>query len=638
MWLSTSTSRRSRDRKDQAPRSTSPSALLTEALRKNAFRPLKESSSTTGEDAGIEALNKDLFILADFFPDVQIEVFRQILKRFDGDSRLPICTEQLYKYKVEWARGRLQVPAREDGEELPVEDRFRSTAYISSTNKALAAEFRSSSKSAISAVLAEVNNSYTKARLILQDIANRSRWNYFANVLGFRKKKALEDLPTVLFEKSSVNVGTPKLLPTGSAELDQELKGLFVRPLRRRQSHDQVSADHTYAVKLNEQEAQAAEALFECQVCYNDVPFEDVSACTSQAHVVCLSCVRRTLHEAIFGQGWAKSVDTKTGTLKCLAPVNDECHGHIPKPLVQRAILDEKSGAQTWSKFEDRLCDESLHRSSLPVVRCPFCSYAEADHIYSAAAARSLAWHFRRPAIPTIALILLFELLPLLIFMLLPLILLFPSYLTNTFYISLSHLSRTQQPPLFQCLNPHCSRKSCLTCLKAWHNPHICHEPLITSLRTTVELARTSAIKRTCPRCGTSFVKSSGCNKLTCLCGYAMCYLCRQNIGKTGNEGAAGYRHFCEHFRPNPGQKCTQCDKCDLYKSEDEDEAVRRAGEVAERQWREKEGMVGVKGLEGAVGGMGGEDSWWTRWWRNEMGVQDFVDWGAEKCVVLGER
>ena len=640
MWLSASASKRSsQNRRDPSPRSTSPTTILTETLRKNPFRPSKE---TTDEGAEIKALNKDLHVLADFFPDVQIEVFRELLKRFDGDSRLPICTEQLYKYKVEWARGRLQVPARDQGDLIPAEAQFRSTAYISATFKALSAEFRSSSKSATSAVLAEVNNSYSKARPILQDIANRSRWNYFASVLGFRKKKALDDLPTVLFEKSSVNVSRPKLLPTGSAELDQELKDLYVRPLRRRQSYDQETADQAYAVKLNEEEAQAAEALFECQVCYNDVPFENVSTCTSEAHAVCLNCVRRTLHEAIFGQGWAKSVEPTTGTLKCLAPVADDCHGHIPQSLVRRAILEEKSGLQTWAKFENRLFEESLHRSSLPIIRCPFCSYAEADSIYSADTARSLPWRFRRPAISTFTLILLLELLPTVVFILLPFIVFFPTYLPSLFYTSLSHLSRLQRTARFHCLNPLCLRKSCLTCSKPWHDPHICHEPLITSLRTTVELARTSAIKRTCPRCGTSFVKSSGCNKLTCVCGYSMCYLCRTNIGKTGaagnNEGAEGYRHFCEHFRPNPGQKCTQCSKCDLYKSEDEDEAVRRAGEEAEREWREREGMVGVKGLESAVGGIGGEETLWERWRRGRWGVQELVDWGVERCVVLEER
>ena len=118
-----------------------------------------------------------------------------------------------------------------------------------------------------------------------------------------------------------------------------------------------------------------------------------------------------------------------------------------------------------------------------------------------------------------------------------------------------------------------------------------------------------------------------------------MCYLCRQNIGKAGDqEGAEGYRHFCEHFRPSPGAGCTECSKCDLYRGEDEDEMVRRAGEEAERMWRVKEGMVGVRGLEGAVGGIGGEEAWFTKFMRGEAGVHELMDIGVEMFVKLEGR
>ena len=63
-----------------------------------------------------------------------------------------------------------------------------------------------------------------------------------------------------------------------------------------------------------------------------------------------------------------------------------------------------------------------------------------------------------------------------------------------------------------------------------------------------------------------------------------MCYVCRQEI--TSKEG---YGHFCQHFRPNGG-RCIECDRCDLYGDEDEEAAIRKAAEEAERMWREKEG------------------------------------------------
>ena len=121
-----------------------------------------------------------------------------------------------------------------------------------------------------------------------------------------------------------------------------------------------------------------------------------------------------------------------------------------------------------------------------------------------------------------------------------------------------------------------------------------------------------------------------------------MCYLCRKNIGKTGeNEGAEGYRHFCEHFRPVPGQKCTQCDKCDLYKNEDEDILVRRAGEQAEREWRAKQGAMGgedLKDLEGVRLDhdlLAGRDGVWNRFWSGEWTVQGLSDHAVERLIVV---
>jgi hypothetical protein len=119
-----------------------------------------------------------------------------------------------------------------------------------------------------------------------------------------------------------------------------------------------------------------------------------------------------------------------------------------------------------------------------------------------------------------------------------------------------------------------------------------------------------------------------------------MCYLCRKNIGKAGNNdaGGEGYRHFCEHFRPVPGQQCHECNKCDLYKAEDEDVMVKTAGEEAERLWREKEGMVGVKGLETAVGNVAGDDTPLKRFLQGNWSVQGAADWAVDRLVVVKVR
>lgn len=612
----------------------SSNSTLAEALRRNPFRPTTQTSVSQELEDETKALNEELLTLAGFFPDVQIDVLRGLLVRFDGDSRLPICTEQLIKYKSEWTNGRIVTPARDAQDTIPVEEQFRSKEYVAAVNRTLYVEFRSLGRSVVDAVLAEKNFSYQLSRPLLQGLANNSWRTTFTNI--FRKRRSQEEAPAELLDRG-LDTENPRLRPTGSGELDEELEMVFFKRVLAVRARTREAADRALASSINQQQAQEAEALFECQVCYDDVPFEQVTTCTIDGHVVCLDCVRRTLQEALFGQGWNRSVDTRFSTLKCLAPATaDDCPGHIPQELCKNAVVADKAGEETWTKFNERLADQALQTSQLSVVRCLFCPYAEADQAHDLRMAKQLRWHFRRPnPSNTLIFILIMELVPMMVFLLLPIYIIYPFILLNMFYKALNHHAISKRTSRFRCLNPSCKRSSCLKCYQAWHDPHTCHEPLIVSLRTSVEAARTAAIKRTCPRCGTSFVKSSGCNKLTCVCGYAMCYLCRKNIGKNGEEGGQGYRHFCEHFRINPGQKCTQCDKCDLYKAEDEDWMVKKAGEEAEKAWRVKEGMVGVEGLEHAVGNLAGEDTVWRRFRDGRWSVQGCVNFAVEKCVVV---
>jgi hypothetical protein len=175
----------------------------------------------------------------------------------------------------------------------------------------------------------------------------------------------------------------------------------------------------------------------------------------------------------------------------------------------------------------------------------------------------------------------------------------------------------------FQCLEPTCRRPSCLACSAPWHDPHICYSSQLTSLRLTLERATTDAVKRTCPQCSMSFVKSEGCNKLVCTCGYAMCYVCREGLA------GIGYQHFCQHFRAVPGSKCGECDKCDLYRVEDEAVVVQRAKENAEKEWWERQGTGAQEGLKERAGrervGVG-EGRRWPRWEHVSGWVEDLVD------------
>ncbi|KAJ5300757.1 Histidinol-phosphatase [Penicillium atrosanguineum] len=717
-----------------ASSSNSTSITLSEALRNNPFGSTSRSRSAQVSVEDVEEqrreqdeLNTALETLARVFPDVRIEVFRELLVRFDGDSRLQVCVDQLLRHKEKWVSGRWNISsgqgkgedgdaddrgdrlqAREDLDDeeclVPLEERFRSDEYKAMVRATLSKEYSSLSKSVVEAVLAEANFSYARARPTLRDLSRRTWRATFNSILpSFRKKKDREEHLLVAWQRGPDGESLPRLKETGCVELDAELYDALVAPVLQQRREEQELGDFRFAASINEKEARAADALYECECCFGDVTFEEIATCSANAHVICYRCIQRTTHEALFGQGWGKSVDLERSTLKCLAPLSiGSCDGCLHPLAVQRAILQETAGIETLRKFEDRLASEALLKSQLKLVRCPFCSYAEADPIYHSV---PVGWRIRRDGdvVPTILMILLIlDLVPILIIPFFVILILNPSSLTAVFKTAIRHLCLKIRPKRFTCANPTCKRISCMTCQKSWRDPHVCHEPLLTDLRATVEAARTAAVKRTCPRCGLSFVKSSGCNKLTCVCGYSMCYLCRKALGPPlqparrnarprdqdifdgpaddldnaimndisddESEEPQGYKHFCEHFRINPGSRCTECSKCDLYQAEDEEAVARRAGEKAEREWHLRHGDVASSsepaislrninqdlsaGTEGPISRRVSNTLWdlnfpapgntWTYWladvwmdgrWKREGQV--LVNWIVERTVVI---
>ncbi|OOQ88334.1 RING finger protein [Penicillium brasilianum] len=715
-----------------------PSITLSEALRNNPFGSTSRSRSVHVPPHQVEQmheqdeLNAALETLAGTFPDVRVEVFRELLVRFDGESRLQVCVEQLLRHKDKWVEGRWNIPESQTasdsqdpydravphgpvGENLvPVEERFRSQEYKAAVQLILAKEFSSLSKSTVDAVLAEANFSYWRARPTLRDLSRRTWRATFNNILPFRRKKDRDDHPLMTWQRRMDGELVPRLKETGSAELDAELYTILLAPLLDQRRENQEADDFRLALELNEKEAKSVDALYECECCFADVTFEQIATCSVNAHVICYLCIQRTISEALFGQGWGKSVDLGRSTLKCLAPLSvGACEGCLHPQIVRQAVLLDTAGTETFRKFEGRLASETLLKSQMKLIRCPFCSYAEADPIYHPSS-RGIRWQVRRDGgiIPSILMtVFLLDLVPLLVIPFLIFLFVDPSSVLAVFENAIRHLCLKIRPQRFVCSNPSCQRVSCITCQKPWRDPHVCHEPLLLDLRATVEAARTAAVKRTCPRCGLSFVKSSGCNKLTCVCGYSMCYLCRKALGPRiqpararrgfdrprprgldAYDGAAddnpfqddpeaeseedefeepeGYKHFCEHFRINPGSRCTDCSKCDLYQAEDEEAVARRAGEKAEREWHLRQEPSGPNssasvvgshsvnydlsaGAEGnAIGRRASSTLWdlhltgkpWVYWvsdvWtegRWKLEGQALVDWIVERVIVIEE-
>ncbi|PQE31647.1 hypothetical protein CJF32_00007163 [Rutstroemia sp. NJR-2017a WRK4] len=611
----------------------------------------------------LRELNTSLQVLAGIFPDVQVEVFREMLASFDRESRLAVVTEHLLKQKMKYVRGRYRVVGK-GGEKgkgkenegsvdvreqeqggVPVEEKFRSEAYKKAVRSITYHEFKGLSRSTINAVLAEHNHSYTLARPTLVGLSSKS-WRFSISSIFLRRKTIssteAKHHPLVIWQSTGRDSMVPTLKTTGSAELDRELFESLIVPLQEQVVSEREEKDHALALELNNREAEEHEAMHDCECCYTAYAFEELSACDDGGHFVCFQCIRHAVNEAVFGQGWQRNIDLDGGTLRCLAAMSGECKGCIPQALVRRAFLEDK-GEEILRKLDERLIEDSLLKTGLPLIRCPFCNYAEVDELYLPEAQRS--WRLKRlgpSAIYTLIISILgVGMMPFLfpVFLFSSFLFLifwsdqsFANHTMQHFHNAIIRLRRKQHGLKFLCQNQRCARASCISCSKGWTDIHICHESSLLALRTQVELAMSLAIKRTCPRCNTSFVKSSGCNKLTCVCGYQMCYVCRKDIGN-----GEGYRHFCEHFRPNGGRKCTECSKCDLYRCEDDEVVVRKAKEEAERAWLEKEG--GGLGDEKVRRGLerkwkrGVGVWWWEGWWAGLPGWEQVVD-GVVEAVV----
>lgn len=568
----------------------------------------------TPDPPDLRNLNNSLEALAAVFPDVQVEVFREMLTSFDEESRLAVVADALLKNHVGWVKGRWRSnnasassrsQADGDASMIPRPEIFRSPEYITAAKSLAWYEFKGLPRSTINAVLAESNYSYLDARRTLVELSQKS-WRFtLSSLLLYRRKPVAsteaENHPLVVWRSTGQGSIVPSLKSTRNTELDRELFHELIQPLITSAREKAEEEDQKTAMALNMEEAEARRETHECGCCFTTGIFEEFTACNINGHLICVRCVQSSITEAMFGQGWAKSINPETGTLRCPAMPSDtkadECEGCIPYEQMHKAMMRVKKGAEIMLKLDYRLADHSLHASGLPVVRCPFCEYAEVDDL--SLNPRELRLRPKIEDVQTIIVVVL-ALICTPVLLLVSILSIFVALLYSSeqtfgdrvvaeLKASLSRHRRRQRGLRFTCQSPTCGRRSCLSCGKEWFDIHVCHESSLVALRTQVEQAMSMAVKRVCPNCNASFVKTAGCNKMTCQCGYKMCYVCRKDIsGKEGDD--AGYQHFCQHFRPHgDGRPCDSCKKCNLWQKEDTEAVLQRAKEEAEQKWKETE-------------------------------------------------
>ena len=138
---------------------------------------------------------------------------------------------------------------------------------------------------------------------------------------------------------------------------------------------------------------------------------------------------------------------------------------------------------------------------------------------------------------------------------------------------------------VLDCPNPKCLKASCIQCKKPSHIPSRCEEVEKlndTDARREVEERMTKAVIRECSICQAKLIKMYGCNKVACICGNTMCYVCRQTI-------LPCYSHFCSCSDFPSGKICKTCNKCSMTQNEVEDNEALAAKEEALKEFVDKE-------------------------------------------------
>ncbi|KAH8833256.1 hypothetical protein DL96DRAFT_717888 [Flagelloscypha sp. PMI_526] len=597
----------------------------------NFFTPSEQVDDASSEfahdeptDAQLETANQYLRVLAEVFHGDDVDFIRELVLQNTilTDDMSPESILENTANVLTTNKGPLSEPLRRS-KTLEQWQILRSEGYKRAVRRLIDIEFRLLSANTRNNVLLENNFDYYRTKTCLTEKASQSYRVAFLSLFS----------------------GTPPPLPlpSGNEELDAELT--------REEREEQVVSDNQYARELNEQIYEAEESLFVCQCCYGDFAWEDIAFCPDE-HFFCRPCLKTSVER--FFQGVSSGiVDMEKASVRCISvePINgcDQCISavhleHFLPPGLYQQLVD---------KIESR--NLNILASQTTLLRCPFCSYAVVDQkfVFQLDTTNLIKDTYKIMFI----LLITSRFVPVLrsrttLIILAVLLFLSVAFWTILPYIfaSFSHLivspslqshldeqaRKCRRPKwlrMLSCQNRICEKQSCLDCREEWIGFHSCLKRFDSKLEVVqvvekekprekrrfdseeafVERKVDEAIKRVCPQCNTSFVKESGCNKVSCPCGYKMCYICRADIREMG------YQHFCTHFNPNPGRKCDECDKCLIHQDLNEEEIIAQVKEKAREEWKRKnkkqtvdedEEARNAHGMKADEIGLAGFDAW----------------------------
>ncbi|KAI9006684.1 hypothetical protein CLU79DRAFT_548999 [Phycomyces nitens] len=541
----------------------------------------------------VKQLNHSLRILAvELFPDCDVSYLRDKVLGYTH-SHIEQVTEAIIQDR--W-------PERLESGKINRWDFIKSESYRAQAQEQLSNDFPQIWRSSIRAVLAENNWDYLNTRDQLEEMGSGSIWRSIRN----------------FFLHWSIRRSSRPVFEHGyTPELENELDELRIRHLRNQSEKDQKLAH-----QINQEQYSKHNQLITCLCCYDDFAFENLAFCSEGEHTFCHSCVNRFMSEGLFGQGSLRGMQR----IQCISPTN--CDGCL-SPLILKQVLTP----DVWMAYEKSVFEANLNQACLTMVQCPQCSYSEIDETvppFSQILCRTAPLFRVARWLMVVMIVLSFYytlslVLPTLLTTL-PWLVRQQWDLESDMRLVYDRIAQVRRGKAFKCRNPACAKLSCLVCMRSIRGLHNCTEQEQDGLRLYVEKAMADAVKRTCPVCNLSFQKEDGCNKVVCKCGYAMCYVCRKDIGKES------YSHFCDHFRIIPGTQCTKCTRCDLYKTDPEDQAIQKAEEVARKEYLRAHPNVPQQstGADIVIGPMTTLERMDA--WRREKVLQT-IQYGMDLCI-----